>query len=147
MFNLVYESTANSVFEQSQVQDMLEHARDFNSRNKITGCLLYYHGAFLQYLEGDQSTVLKLFERIKEDDRHSQVILLSSSHIYSREFDTWSMAYENFLGANHQLEYLKLLISSYMEVPKTAISPNPTSKRFWTTAKKLLNFQLCQKFK
>ena len=147
MFNLVYRSKANPIFEQSQIQYMLEHARDFNSSNNITGCLLYYHEAFLQYLEGDQSKVLNLFEKIKEDDRHSQVILLSTSHIYSREFDTWSMAYENFLGANHQLEYLKLLISSFTEVPDMAINPNPTSKSFWTAAKKLLNFQTQEKFK
>lgn len=147
MFNLVYRSKANPVFAQSQIQFMLEHARDFNNSNNITGCLLYYHEAFLQYLEGDKEKVLTLFESIKEDERHSEVILLSTSHIYAREFETWSMAYENFLGANHQLEYLKLLISSYIEVPNTAVSPNPTSKSFWTTAKKLLNLQLDEKLK
>ena len=117
---------------------MLEHARDFNSSNNITGCLLFHHEVFLQYIEGDKEKVLTLFENIKKDERHSEVLLLSTSHIYSREFDSWNMAYENFLGANHQLEYLKLLISSYIEVPNTAISPNPTSKSFWTAAKKLL---------
>ena len=147
MFNLVYRSKANPVFEQSQIQFMLEQARGFNRTNNITGCLLYYQGAFLQYLEGDESEVLSLFESIKNDDRHSQVILLSTSHIYLREFETWSMAYENFLGANHQLEYLKLLISSFMEGSDGAINPYPTSKSFWTAAKKLLDRQAHEKRK
>lgn len=139
MFNLVYRSKVNPVFVQSQIKYMLEHARTFNSSKNITGCLLFHHGAFLQYLEGDKEKVLTLFESIKKDKRHTEVFLLSSSHIYSREFDSWSMAYENFLGANHQLEYLKLLISSFTEVPDIAINPKPTSKGFWTAAKKLLH--------
>lgn len=138
MFNLVYRSTASPAFGQSQIKDMLKASRDFNVKNDITGCLLYYNGEFLQYLEGDQAKVMDLFEKIKEDYRHFQITLLSYSHIYSREFDHWSMAYENFLGANHQLEYLKLLISSYLEMPQASIRPNPTTKSFWNAVKKLL---------
>jgi hypothetical protein len=125
---------------------MLEYARDFNSSNNTTGCLLYYNGAFLHYLEGDRDKVLNLFERIKKDDRHSQVILLSTCDRDSREFESWSMAYENFIEVNHQLKYLKLVVSLYTEKQDMTIDSNPTSKIFWATVKKLLNSQSLKRF-
>ena len=32
------------------------------------------------------------------------------------------MAYEDFLGTNHQLEYLKLYVSLFVEIPKKILS-------------------------
>ncbi|WP_394749831.1 BLUF domain-containing protein [Spongiimicrobium salis] len=138
MFNLVYKSKVNPIFGQTQIQDMLEKARVYNTKNGISGCLLFYKGEFLQYLEGKEAMVLELFEKIKMDERHSDIQLLSQSFIYHREFDHWSMAYENFLGANHQLEYLKILISSFIDTSQEGIDPNPSTKSFWVSAKKLL---------
>ena len=142
MFNLVYRSNADPAFNQSQILDLLESSKDFNKTNDITGCLLYFQGTFLQYLEGDRRTILALYDRIKDDQRHSRVTLLCNSHIYSREFKTWDMAYENFLGVSDQLEYLKLLVSSYIENPDIAINPNPTTKSFWNAANKLLSHKM-----
>ncbi len=138
MFNLVYRSRASAHFGQTQILEMLEQARNFNKKSNVTGCLLYFQGEFLQYLEGDQVKVLRLFDQIKADDRHSQVELLSHSYIYAREFGDWEMAYENFMGSNHQLQYLKLLVESYLENPDRALNPNPTSKSFWIAARQLL---------
>ncbi len=56
---------------------MLEKARENNSRDNITGCLLYYEGEFIQYLEGNQVKVLTLFDKINADKRHKDVTLLS----------------------------------------------------------------------
>lgn len=131
-------SNANFPFEEPQVQSLIEHARGFNNSKNITGCLLYYNGIFIQYLEGDQANVLALFDGIKKDNRHSQVTLLSSSDINEREFETWNMAYENFIGSSHQLEYLKFMISLFKEPTNTVIKPNVTSKKFWAAVKKLL---------
>lgn len=138
MFNLVYQSVANPSFDQTKIQDMLEHARTANDKNGITGCLLFYQGNFLQYLEGNQVKVLSLFDKIKIDSRHSDVQVLSHSYVYRREFSDWRMAYENFMGANDQMQYLKLLVESYMQKPKDALTPNPTSKSFWIAVQKLL---------
>lgn len=138
MFNLVYKSKASPIFGRAHIQDMLEKAREYNKKNDITGCLLFYKGEFLQYLEGKESNVLDLFEKIKKDERHIEIVLLSQSFIYDREFGDWSMAYEDFLGANHQLEYLKILIGSFIDTTQEGIDPNPSTKSFWVSAKKLL---------
>jgi len=118
---------------------MLEQARRLNQENDITGCLLYYQGEFLQYLEGEKVKVLTLYNKIEEDIRHSQVELLSQNEIFERVFVNEEMAYENFLGNNHQLQYLKILISAYIEDSSTLMNPNPTSNNFWRAAQKILH--------
>ena len=138
MFCLVYKSQSNPLLGYDQINEMLEKARKFNKQNKITGCLLYYESTFLQYLEGNQIDVLKLFDRIKFDNRHSEVNILSHSHIGERKFKSWDMAYEDFMGENDHLQFLKMLVSSYREQPIGPINPDPSSMYFWNTAKRLL---------
>ena len=144
MFSLVYRSKARQGFGQLHIQDMLEHSRTANKANGITGCLLFYQGEFLQYLEGSQIKVLRLFDKIKEDDRHTNIEVLAHGDIESREFDSWEMAYENFMGTNHQLQYLILLVSSYIENPTKPMDLNPTSNSFWNAVAKLLKAKSTQ---
>ena len=139
MFNIVYKSLAPPNFSLKEIRELLDSARIFNDSCEITGCLIYFSGLFIQYLEGDQDRVLNLFEKIKKDDRHSEVSLLSSSIIYTREFDTWSMAYLDVTGPNEDLTYLKLMTDSCGDIEDMACISNPTSKKFWMSVKKLLN--------
>ncbi len=135
---LVYHSVASALFDSTQIKDLLEHARNFNKSKGITGCLLYYNGAFVQYIEGDRQVVNALFENIKRDHRHEEVRLLSLEETDDREFESWEMAYEDFLGKNDHLKFLELLLSSYVENPGKSLEPNPSSVNFWKTAKRIL---------
>ena len=138
MFYLIYMSTASPGFGEAKIGDMLEDFRSSNGENGITGCLLHYQGKILQYLEGTRSEVLQLFDRIKEDGRHSGVRLLSQGDLPNREFGPYALAYENFRVAGHRTEFLGLLVSSFIDAPERALDPDPTTKRFWITTKKLL---------
>ncbi len=138
MFYLIYISTANPDFGEAQIGDMLEGSRSSNRENGITGCLLRCQGRFLHYLEGNRVEVLHLFDKIKGDGRHSQVGLLSHGDMAVREFGPYAMAYENFRRADHGIEFLGLLISSFIEAPERSLDPNPSSQRFWAATKKLL---------
>jgi hypothetical protein len=100
---------------------------------------VYHKGLFIQYLEGEQNVVLELYSRIENDLRHKDVSLLSSSHIYSREFKNWSMGYKNILVANNHFKYLKWMVNPSMDIPDMPVVPNPASKRFWVAVKKLIN--------
>jgi hypothetical protein len=139
MFCLVYRSVASPSFGQSDIQPMLEKARTKNAKLGITGCLLYYEGEFIQYLEGKQIDVIALFDDIKKDIRHSNIELLSTAEREGREFDQWDMIYEDFFGGNDQIAYLKLLISSYFENETEASAMHPATIPFWSTVRKLLN--------
>lgn len=138
MFCLVYRSKANPVFGYLQIQEMLEKAREYNRKNKITGCLLLYNGQFIQYLEGNQIKVLALFDKIQNDIRHKEVTLLSHDTIEEREFEKWQMAFEYLKNENSQLQYLKLLVGTFFENSESSLAPNPTSRKFWRATKLLL---------
>jgi hypothetical protein len=139
MFNIVYRSLASPTTKQPDVEDILKRARRFNIDNEITGCLVYHKGLFIQYLEGNKNIVLELYSRIEKDVRHTDVTLLSSGYIYSREFDNWSMGYQNIIIANNQFKYLEFMVNPLIDIPDMLVVPNPTSKRFWVAAKKLIN--------
>ncbi len=147
MFCIVYRSIQNPVIGQTEIQALLEQAKDFNRANDITGCLLSYNNEFVQYIEGDKLRVEALLENIKKDWRHSEVNVLISGHINGREFENWTMAYENFMGPNFRLEYLKLLVSSYFENMDAYEHLNPATKKFWVVVKTLLATQAVGKFK
>ena len=139
MFCLIYRSVAKASFKQSEIHTMLKKARIYNDQLGITGCLLYYQGEFIQYLEGHQIKVLELFDKIKKDKRHTDIELISYAERDSREFSNWEMAYEDFYGDNDQIAYLKLLVSTFFDNPEEPANLHPASLPFWETVSKLLD--------
>lgn len=138
MFCLVYRSTAQLAFKTVDVKEMLEKARISNSRDNITGCLLYYEGEFIQYLEGNQIKVLNLFDKIKADKRHKDISILAHGLTDSREFKDWEMAYADYFGDNDQINYFRLLLDSYDEKEDSSIHPNPSFNAFWLAVRENL---------
>ena len=139
MFCLIYRSVANPSFKQSDIQNMLKKARHHNEQLGITGCLLFYQGEFIQYLEGNQIKVLELYDKIKADKRHKDVELISFAEREMREFNNWEMAFEDFYGDNDQITYLKLLVSTFFDNPEEPANLHPATLPFWETVSKLLD--------
>lgn len=136
MFQLVYNSEANLDLTSEDISDILNTSRDFNSRNSITGCLLYYNDEFLQILEGEKEVVQNLFSSIRRDRRHSNVMLLVEDDKNERMFSDWSMAYQEF--ENHDSEknfFLKNIAAFSMISDK----PNYVIDLFWIMAKHIAN--------
>ena len=90
MIHLIYESQAHSSFEQADVVSILEHARQRNPAEGITGLLIYHEGTFLQVLEGEEKDVEACFARISRDPRHDEIWELARMDAYQRSFHTWS---------------------------------------------------------
>ncbi len=139
MFSLVYRSVAKPNFTLDQIQVMLEKAKENNRILGITGCLLYHHGEFIQYLEGNQYKVLTLFDKIKADPRHKNVELLSFEEREERAFASWDMAFENFYGENAQITHLKLMVGEYLKEKSVSQDENPAGTVFWDTVGSLLD--------
>lgn len=142
MFALVYRSKTVPGFGKLQIQEMLLKARRFNESQRITGCLLYHGGEFLQYLEGNQVKVLQLYDKIKADPRHTDMELLSHGYRPQRQFEQWEMAYEDFYGDNDQIAYMKLLVEQHLETLEQE-SSDPAVNAFWKNVSTMLrgNFQ------
>jgi|TARA_B110000881_G_C18461601_1_gene456502 hypothetical protein len=62
----------------------------------VSGLLLYDgYGTFLQAIEGDSDILKSLYEKIKNDKRHTRVNLLGETEITKRSFPDWRMGYKN----------------------------------------------------
>jgi len=88
---LIYTSERLPHCVQEEIDDILRSCQQNNSKKDITGVLLYSDTRFVQYLEGDFKAIYRLFEKIKKDHRHKNVIMVSSARIEKRVFPTWQM--------------------------------------------------------
>jgi len=103
IFNLVYISKATKPMQDVEIGHLLEQSREWNKSHGITGMLLYIEGSFLHFeggrfiqaLEGEESEIRSIFERIKADNRHYDITKLHESNTYKRNFMDWSMGFKS----------------------------------------------------
>lgn len=75
----------------STMEDVLITSTRRNRPEGITGLLFADGESFVQVLEGADAQVIACYERIVQDDRHSEVRLRSLTSIDTRSFPRWSM--------------------------------------------------------
>ena len=99
----VYMSTAVGVLRAEELDRIYLRSKSANSREGITGLMLFYEGVFLQVLEGGRSAVNKLYNRIGADPRHTDVELLLYEEIGELRFASWSIGQVNMSRLNPSL--------------------------------------------
>lgn len=96
VIHLIYQSDAHAGSGRDVDRQILREALAFNSEHAVTGFLVRTGNRFCQHLEGRQSVVVPLFEKIRQDPRHRNVSLVGSWQSEARAFATWSMGYRRF---------------------------------------------------
>jgi hypothetical protein len=91
LHQLIYASVRNSNCSDAEIKKILDSSNRNNGKKDITGVLLYSPTKFLQVLEGDKDLIVALYENIKKDDRHKNVIMISLKTISERHFPSWQM--------------------------------------------------------
>lgn len=95
MIHLIYGSSATNPMTEAEILELLAKARTKNEHLGVTGLLLYHGGNFLQVLEGEEQTVMDLFETIKKDARHHSVLEFTRYPVPERRFKQWEMGFVN----------------------------------------------------
>lgn len=94
MNQLFYVSSAEKNLSYEDILHIVEKARVYNSAHGVTGVLLYKGGIFLQLLEGERSSIRKVFdEKIKPNKKHSNIIEIFDLPAKERLFQDWSMGF------------------------------------------------------
>ncbi len=138
MYELIYHSVARQNLNANDIENILKTARNFNSQNEITGCLLFHNNEFIQILEGEKTKLLELYDSIKNDNRHSNIMLLAQAEKQDRIFPNWSMAYHK-LGEYDNVNIDKLLfVNNFITLSELIDKPTKASRLFWLMAKQLL---------
>ena len=99
--------TRSSGTAESEMQSILESAKNHNMANGITGILCFGGGIYLQAIEGGRRQVNELYAQLVQDKRHKDVQLLHYEEITERRFGGWSMGQVNLskLNASVVLKY------------------------------------------
>jgi Sensors of blue-light using FAD len=96
MYRLIYLSTASEdKISDSDLTNLLLKSQKSNRTIDITGILLHKNGEFIQVLEGEKKSVLDLFEKIKKDKRHKNLIAFDQKEIDKRYFTGYFMAFND----------------------------------------------------
>jgi len=102
MIRILYISSATKSMNEDELLELLQQCRTSNSKEDITGMMLYCSDSFIQVLEGNAEEVDALFKVIKKDPRHTNVTVLERKQISERKFADWSMGYKNISESDLQ---------------------------------------------
>lgn len=90
LIQLIYASRPFG-FDDPALAGILMDARRCNERDGITGALICRQDLYLQLLEGPEQAVETAYQRIKKDNRHLEIRLLSRRSVTERLFPAWAM--------------------------------------------------------
>ena len=103
LVRLMYVSRAADSVNQNELVAILKKSKANNVNVGVTGVLCFSAGIFLQVLEGGRSAVSALYNKIANDPRHHDVVLLSYEEVNERSFAGWSMGRANLARLNPSL--------------------------------------------
>ena len=105
LVRLMYASRAVPAVDQEELIAILKKSKVNNPKLGVTGvlCACFDSRVFIQVLEGGRSAVNRLYTRIANDPRHTDVELLAYDEISERRFAGWSMGQVNMARLNPAL--------------------------------------------
>jgi hypothetical protein len=89
--HLAYVSVRKNNCNEEEIEKILASCKKNNPPLDITGVLLYSENKFIQYVEGESSSLMTLYDKIKKDERHEKAVMISYNAIPSRIFPSWHM--------------------------------------------------------
>ena len=95
---LVYVSNRKSNCTEEEIEKILESCKKNNPPLAITGVLLYSDTKFIQLVEGEAKVNMALYDKIKLDNRHSNLFMISYNPIKEKAFPSWHMGTKKFSG-------------------------------------------------
>jgi Sensors of blue-light using FAD len=103
LVRLMYASRAIEPMRPEALSAIVKKSTSNNPAIGVTGVLCFSGEVFLQVLEGGRNQVSKLYNRISQDPRHADVVLLSYEEISERSFAGWAMGQVNMSRLNAAL--------------------------------------------
>ena len=89
--HLAYVSVRKKNCTEEEIEKILASCQVNNGPLDITGVLLYSENKFIQYVEGESTALMTLYDKIKKDHRHEKAVMISYGPIQTRLFPSWQM--------------------------------------------------------
>ena len=78
MKRLTYTSKLTAPLSEDDVEEIGRISKRNNQKQGITGVLIYFSGFFFQIIEGDEVRIDRLYEKIGQDRRHTDILCLKA---------------------------------------------------------------------
>lgn len=88
---LIYVSKARAGLTDGDFNSIYQSARHLNALDGVTGVLVFNGCHFLQIIEGAETAIDALLERLLNDPRHSELRICDQRFVEERSFPNWSM--------------------------------------------------------
>ena len=75
----------------TNLREIVSVSQRNNSRDGVTGFLIFDKTWFLQILEGERAKVTETYNRIARDSRHSSATIMNVQDVANRSFPNWTM--------------------------------------------------------
>ncbi len=103
-YAISYVSTSSRKLASSEVVELLDQTEVRNNKMGIHGLLIYSEGNFFEVLEGEKKQILDLYDSIKQDNRHKNIIPIFEKSMREKLFDP-EAGY--FISANTRYHQMK----------------------------------------
>ncbi|SRX74878.1 BLUF domain-containing protein [Aequorivita antarctica] len=111
-YTICYLSKQAEVLKDSELEDLFKYILEINPTLNITGALLHNNDFFLQVLEGDKETIKKLFDKIRKDKRHKNILMILNQKIENRIFNNYDANF-SIMKTKADIERLNIYLSHY----------------------------------
>ena len=92
-YAISYVSTVSPNLTEQEIKEVLNFSQNLNIETNITGILLYSEGNFFQVLEDKKKLLLSLFEKIKADPRHYNILTIFEKDVKITQFNTYKISF------------------------------------------------------
>ena len=129
LYNLIYRSKISNGLTDELLMELANKSNQANLDKGLSGLLLHNSTHFLQILEGPKEHIENLYQKIRKDPRHSEVVLIALEPIPLRLHSELGM---KFINANDLDEIATYLPTIYQdnELPTINSSYNSRTKKF-----------------
>lgn len=101
LWSIAYHSRPTQPLSGSRLKDLLLQAQNNNSARGISGLLVVGNNEFVQWLEGPETALRALMQKISTDARHADVAILETAPVAKRLFGEWSMLFADEIQHAH----------------------------------------------
>lgn len=116
MHTICYVSSARSNITQDELTHIFNFTEDKNTSMNITGILLFESGKFLQVLEGEESLLKNLFEKIETDSRHNNIFVILNKKSKRKIFANYASHF-SIVKSKEELKSIESYLDQIEDAP------------------------------
>jgi hypothetical protein len=111
MHTISYLSRIKEGIDENAIGDVFAITQKNNLANNISGTLLFTEGFFFQVLEGPRATLASLFQKIQQDKRHKDILLIKNGAVEKRMFQDYRSGF-SILTTKEEINHIKTYLDT-----------------------------------